>query len=178
MVGCRKEERRRERRMRKMRESSARKNRKKAWRIGSKGKQTLSLFLSYFTFSLVPPVFPHIKFNSVRLSSFHCLYYVILEVMHWNPYETDVIVEPVFQVKTTVQYRKPWGPCEDGGQKTKSRTWETSVRVPWETIINLFTLTRANCFSCTTSSLDDYRGLLPLVQYFFPGDCFLGPMGS
>ena len=26
--------------------------------------------------------------------------------MHWNPYESDVIVEVVFQAKTTVWYKK------------------------------------------------------------------------
>ena len=29
----------------------------------------------------------------------NCLYDMILKVMHWNLYETDVIVEAVFQAK-------------------------------------------------------------------------------
>ena len=32
----------------------------------------------------------------------NCSYDMILKVTHWNPYETDVIVEAVFQVKTIV----------------------------------------------------------------------------
>ena len=43
----------------------------------------------------------------------HCSYDMILKVMHRNLY--DIIVEPVHQVKATVKYKKPQGPCQDGG---------------------------------------------------------------
>ena len=36
------------------------------------------------------------KYGPVRLS-----YDVILKAMHWNPLETDVVVEVVFQAKAT-----------------------------------------------------------------------------
>ena len=54
----------------------------------------------------------------------HCLYDIILKVMHWNLCDTDVTVEPALQVKTTVEATGSWG---------LTSTWETGVRVPWET---------------------------------------------
>ena len=31
----------------------------------------------------------------------------ILKIMSWNPYESDLIVEVVFQAESTVTYKKP-----------------------------------------------------------------------
>ena len=50
--------------------------------------------------------------------------------MHWNLYETHVIVEVVFRPKQ-VYYQKPQSP-----HKFRASTQETSVCVPGETIIN------------------------------------------
>ena len=61
------------------------------------------------------PDFSKAKHHLVQAGLIHCSYDILLKAMHWNPYETNVIVEPVFQVKTTVKYKKPRGPCKDAG---------------------------------------------------------------
>ena len=47
---------------------------------------------------------------SLQAVLMNCLYDIILTIMHSNLYETGVIVEAVFQVKTTVKYNRPGSP--------------------------------------------------------------------
>ena len=74
--------------------------------------------------------------------------------MHLNPYETDVVVEVVFQAKTTMSYKK------------EGLLPRRLVFVPHgkpQSTMTFFPLTRASCFLGFAGSQGLLPGIMPLA---------------